>query len=409
MSSTISSSPISPNNHNQPIVNSMPSAYQMSPNMQINPNVYQPTMQQQQFNQTGQILQANNSIITNPNSNYQPPPNTMYIQQQPCAPNSNLLNNQIVTQQQNINQNSYGKIPEDQTYISNSNAGVVKPNNFVQPALSQVSIENGINNPSIQMNQQQLMASPMLNNNVQTNNNYQLNSYNNFNVNNLNKQSNLATDSSAVAQNQTLSTSNLQPSQVAFIQPSNIQMIPKIDPINQNQNIDIQKTNLDSLYQNNQSIPSTLNLNQALPTNALYTVNNTVSFLGQQQQLISENLNNSNKETNSLNTSLENNKSPGKKLTKKQLLQQSLTTDDSDTSPIKKAQRKIRPKKDSLNNSLSSSSSVNDLTLLNNSAQHALLNTSIDTFKPVSDSNGVESETTAISASTNGIEGNNSK
>ena len=82
----------------------------------------------------------------------------------------------------------------------------------------------------------------------------------------------------------------------------------------------------------------------------------TASFIDQQQQLIQDNLNPKPAEAATA--------SPAKKLTKKQLKKLNAGEDPSaETTPTKKTpkQRKIVPKKDSLNNSLSSSGSQTDL------------------------------------------------
>ena len=93
-------------------------------------------------------------------------------------------------------------------------------------------------------------------------------------------------------------------------------------------------------------------------------MNTTMSFIDKQQQLINENLNTTNNNSNS-STLFDSNatastaattKSPSKKLTKKQLLlQQSPGADDSLASAKKTpAQRKIKPKKGSLDTSMTS-------------------------------------------------------
>jgi len=149
----------------------------------------------------------------------------------------------------------------------------------------------------------------------------------------------------------------------------------KIDQNNQNliQSGETEAQNLErNIFQNfsNQSISS--NGSGTIQ----YTVNSKMPFIGQQQQLNNDNHLNV---SSSLNITLETKQAPGKKLKKKQLLQQSLT-DDSDTSPTKiTQQRKIRPKKDSLSQSLSSSSSVTDISINNNSSVLSIHNSSIDT------------------------------
>lgn len=170
---------------------------------------------------------------------------------------------------------------------------------------------------------------------------------------------------------------NLSSQTIPFIPTTQtVQMMPN-KPMDQTKPLE----SLGKIVQLQQNPQQMANMNQS-GQQQVYLGGQTASFIDQQQQLIQDNL----------NPKLLGTASPAKKLTKKQLKKLNAGEDLSDTTPTKKTtkQRKIVPKKGSLNNSLSSSGSQTDLNkegvngdetaAAGDSSQQAKIDATIDDF-----------------------------